>query len=465
MSTTPTADARRWLSLAVLLVPASLTLISTTSVNVALPAIRDSLDASPVERTLVLTGYALAYAIVLLPAGRLGDRIGHTKVFLAGTAMFALANLWSGLAPDPAQLIAARAIAGVSAGLVVTPVTALIQLLFAPQDRARPFGIMGAVFGASTAVGPLVGGLLLQGFGTEGWHAVFLVNVPVAVLALALAVVVLPKDRGLAERGSDHLGTAVFALALAATILPFSMGLQPLSAGVLTAGAVLWAVFALRMRSRARRALPVAVAPRVVAGRALPWGLVVAFLGFAGFTGAFLLLALLWQDALGRTPLEAGLLVVPFAVGNLAGAAATGRLTERFGTRLVVAGLAMVAAGMGAVGVLVLLAPDALSIAVMALPLLVTGLGAGLFIGPNTNDALSQTDRRDAGVASALVSAAQRCGTAVGIGVLSTLYATLPGGAAAMSTQAAAAFTTTAFALVGALVMALERRGRTPLAH
>lgn len=453
----------RWLALTVLLIPAALTLLSVTSVNVALPAIRDDLGAGPVAQSLVLTSYALVFALVLLPAGRWGDRYGHKKVFLAGVTVFTLASIWCGLAQSMPLLITGRALTAVGAGLAMTPVTALIQLLYQGPERARPFAILGAVFGAASAAGPLLGGLLVQAGDDVGWRLIFLVNVPFGLIAVAVAVVVLPTTQPRGVPGSDPVGLLLFTAGLVGTMLPFSLGdgVTNTNVVVLIIGIMLLTLFVAWERRRGGRGEFAVVPLRLFTRRALPIGVVTTFLGFAGFTASFLQLALLWQDALGHSALAAGLLVLPFALGSVAGSIATGRLTAVFGVRIVTIGTTMATVGLVTVGVLVLTVPAAtLSVWIMLLPLLLTGTGVGLFVGPNTNAAFAQTDGRDAGVASALVTAAQRCGTAVGIGLLSAIYVTVPGGPTELSTQSAAAFVTAAFTGAAALVMVFTRRSR-----
>lgn len=452
---------RRGLALTVLLIPAALTLVSVTSVNVALPSLRDALGASPAGQSLVLTAYAVAFALILLPAGRWGDAHGHRRVFLIGTAVFTAASLWCGLAPDVGQLVAARALAGIGGGLVITPVTAMIQLLYQGPERARPFGIMGAVFGASSAAGPLLGGLLVQAGGDLGWRLVFLVNVPIGLLAFWAGMKVLPSPPPRGSRGSDPGGLTLFSLALVGCIVPFSLVGRPwpLVFGILAAGLALAVAFVAWERRRERAEAPTAVPPELFRQRALPIGVLTTFLGFAGFTSSFLMLALLWQDALGRSPFEAGVLVLPFALGSMTSASQTQRLTERFGVRIVTAGLCMTGVGLAAVGVLVLtVPPESLSLLTLAGPLLLAGCGVGIFVGPNTNASFVQTPGPQAGVASALVTVAQRAGTAVGIGILTLLFATLPGGPTALGTQATAAFTSGGLMLLAAAVMVLTRR-------
>ncbi|WP_026373836.1 MFS transporter [Agrococcus lahaulensis] len=454
---------RRWLALTVLLLPTALTLMSVTSINVALPSIRESLGAGPVEQTLILTSYTIAFAVVLLPAGRLGDRYGHKRVFIVGVAVFTLASAWCALAPDPTQLILGRVLSGIAGGLVLTPLNALIQLLYSGRERARPFAIMGAVFGAASAVGPMLGGLLLEVGGESGWHLVFWVNVPFGVVAAIAAALVIPRGTPLGVRGRDPLGLLLFSVGITALVLPFALGsgVSAANLGVLAAGLALLAAFALWERARERRERFAIVPLRLFQQRALPIGIVTTFLGFASFTASFLMLALLWIDALGNAPLEAGVVVTPFALGSVAGALASQRVSRRFGVRTVTFGLALIAVSLVAVGALLAaLPPTAVTLPVMAAPLLAIGVGVGLFVGPNTNAAYVQTEPRDAGIASALITAAQRTGTAVGIGIVSALYALAPGGAAEVANHAAATFTTAAIAGAAVAVMVVSRRSR-----
>ncbi len=170
---------RAWLALVVLLAGMFMALLDTTIVNVALPTIRTSLDASEATLSWIISGYALAFGLILIPAGRIGDRFGHKWVFFTGLAIFTIASVACGLAQDSTQLIIARVIQGLGGGIFFPPVTAFIQLMFPPRMRGKAFGIMGAVIGISSALGPIVGGLLIQALGEEsGWRWIFAVNVP-----------------------------------------------------------------------------------------------------------------------------------------------------------------------------------------------------------------------------------------------------------------------------------------------
>jgi MFS family permease len=188
-SAAPVVSRRAWQALIVLLAGMFIALLDTTIVNVALPTIRTSLDASESTLSWIISGYALAFGLALIPAGRLGDRYGHKWVFVTGIALFTLASLACGVAQDDLQLVIARVVQGLAGGLFVPAVTAFIQLLFPPQARGKAFAIMGAVIGVSSALGPIVGGLIIQAAGEEsGWRLVFFVNLPVG-LATVIAVV------------------------------------------------------------------------------------------------------------------------------------------------------------------------------------------------------------------------------------------------------------------------------------
>src|SRR5665647_3112050 len=184
---------RAWRALGVLLIGMFMSLLDATIVNVALPTIRTSLDASEATLSWIISGYALAFGLALIPAGRLGDRYGHKWVFFTGLALFTIASLACGLAQDGMQLIVARVVQGLAGGIYLPAVTAYIQLLFTGRTRGRAFAIMGAVIGVSSALGPLIGGLLIQVFGnTNGWRLVFVVNLPIGIIALIAALFMLP---------------------------------------------------------------------------------------------------------------------------------------------------------------------------------------------------------------------------------------------------------------------------------
>ncbi len=201
---------RRNLALAALILGAAMMMIDVTIVNVAIPTLRNpqGLDADETTLSWIISGYALASGLLLIPAGRLGDRIGHKPVFIAGIVVFTLASLWCGLAVDGTQLVIARVVQGLGGGLFFPAIGAFIQQLFAGRSRGNAFAVLGASIGVFTAIGPLIGGLLIQAFGeTDGWRWIFFVNLPIGVVALIGAILLLPAG-GEDRRRSASTGSA-----------------------------------------------------------------------------------------------------------------------------------------------------------------------------------------------------------------------------------------------------------------
>src|SRR6516225_3678816 len=306
ISKTVDTERRSWLALTVLLVGAFMALLDTTIVNVAIPTIRTSLAASNATLSWIVSGYALAFGLALIPAGRVGDRLGHRWVFISGLALFTVASLACGLARDDTQLIAARAVQGLAGGMFFTPITALIQLMFGDRKRARAFAMMGATIGFSVALGPLVGGLIIAASGGDaGWRLVFDVNVPLGALAVVAAVVLLPAGAENTQSGADWPGLVLLSGALVALLTPLIQGQQegwPLWTYASMAGAIaLLVVFALWERRVEKAGGNPLVPPRLFAHASFTGGVVLALVYFAAFTSIFFTIALLWQVGLGHT--------------------------------------------------------------------------------------------------------------------------------------------------------------------
>jgi len=422
----------KWLALAVLLIGAFMALLDTTIVNVAIPTIRSSIGASNATLSWIVSGYALAFGLALIPAGRVGDRLGHKWVFIAGLSLFTIASLACGLAQDDGQLIAARAVQGLAGGMFFTTITALIQLMFAHRERGRAFAILGATIGFSTALGPLVGGLIIQAFGAEtGWRLVFGVNIPIGIVAVGAAAVFLPSGAESTDSAADWLGLALLTAGLVALLTPLIEGQQegwPSWTYVsMVGGAVLIALFALWERRLEKLEGNPLVPPRLFAHSSFTGGVLLALVYFAAFTSIFFTIALLWHAGLGHSALQSGLVAMPFAVGSIIGAARSDVLAARFGRSVLICGLGLVAAGITAVWLMLAhTAPTAYSGWELLAPLLIAGIGSGLFIAPNSDFIVATVERRDAGAASGVIGTMQRIGSAVGIAVIGTvLFGTL----------------------------------------
>jgi EmrB/QacA subfamily drug resistance transporter len=417
----------RWRALSVALVAGFMTLLDVSIVNVALPSIRDDLHLSSGELQWVLSGYALTFGLLLVPAGRFGDARGRRNVFIAGLIVFTVASAAAGLATGALWLIIARLVQGAAAGVVNPQVSGLIQQLFEPKERGRPFGLLGATIGISTAVGPLLGGLLIALFGAqEGWRWIFYINVPIGIAAVVLGRLWIPsraaEDK---QRESlDPVGVVLLGVGVVLLLLPLveerewhgpAKWLLVVAAAAVLTGFVFWE----RHFGRDHTAVVDLGLFRV---RSYALGSLVGLLYFAGFTTIFFIYTLYLQSGLHYSALLAGLAVTPFAVGSAAAAAIGGRIVNRYGRPLVVAGLAAVAAGLVVTDLVLHYVPGRGAGWAAALPLLVAGLGSGLVISPNQTLTLAEVPVAEAGSAGAVLQTGQRIGTATGIAAVGALF-------------------------------------------
>ncbi len=420
-------DGNRWKAMSVALVAGFMTLLDVSIVNVALPSIRADLDLSPGGLQWVLSGYALTFGLLLVPAGRFGDARGRRTVFIAGLAVFTLASAAAGLATSAVWLIVARLVQGAAAGVVNPQVSGLIQQLFRPAERGRPFGLLGATIGISTAVGPLLGGLLIQAFGAEsGWRWIFFINIPIGAAAIMLGSKWIPAPRAdQHDRESlDPVGVALLGAGVLLILLPLVQEREwqgPAKWLLLLAGLAVLAGFLAWERRHARRATPL-IELGLFQVRSYGLGALVGLLYFAGFSTLFFIYTLYLQSGLGYSALLAGVAITPFALGSAAAAAAGGRIVNRYGRPLVAVGLALVAAGLAGTVLALDLVPGALGGWAAALPLLVAGIGSGLVISPNQTLTLAEVPVERAGSAGAVLQTGQRIGTAVGIAVVGAVF-------------------------------------------
>ncbi|BBZ42030.1 MFS transporter [Mycobacterium conspicuum] len=418
--------------MAVLLAGAFMALLDSTIVNVAVPTIRTSIGASNATLSWIVSGYALAFGLALIPAGRIGDRIGHKWVFIGGLSLFTLASLACGLAQEDAQLVAARAVQGLAGGLFYTPINALIQLMFVDRQRGRAFSLRAATIGVSMACGPLAGGLIIQAFGPGvGWRLVFAINIPIGVLAVAAALRLLPGRADPRAFSADWPGLGLLSAGLVALLAALIEGQQlgwPVWTYLSLAAAVVTIVVFVRWQRRVenRGGTPV-VPPRLFKHRSFAGGVLVGLVDFAAFMSIFFTIAMLWQAGLSHSALQSGLVVMPFAVGIVVGAARSAAFAARFGRGALVIALGLVAVGMSAAWLVLAVTPAACySGWQLAVPLLVAGAGNGIFIAANLDFIVATVEPADAGAASGIICTTQRVGSSIGTAVASTvLFGTL----------------------------------------
>jgi EmrB/QacA subfamily drug resistance transporter len=417
----------RWLGLTVVLSAAFMQLIDISIVNVAIPSIQRELGASYGQVQLVVALYQLAFGALLITGGRLGDIVGRKRMFMLGMAGFTVASLACGLAPSPGWLIAARVAQGLTSALLFPQVFSLVQAEFAPAERATAFGIAGAVIGAATIAGPLLGGVLIQAdVAGLGWRPIFLVNVPIGIVALVAASRWLHESRGSGRTRLDLAGVAVVTPGLLLLVYPLVQGraegwpawaFASLAAAVGVLAGFAW----LERRVAARGGVPLVV-PELFADRAFRVGILVSFVFFLGVPAFFLTFTVHLQVGLGFSALGAGLATLPFAVGSATASAASVRLAPRFGRPVLQVGSGLMVVGMLALIATIHLADLDLRSYQLAPALLVAGLGMGLVVAPLIDTVLAGIHGGAHGSASGVLSTMQQVGGAVGVALIGVAF-------------------------------------------
>ncbi|MFL6075877.1 MAG: MFS transporter [Mycobacteriales bacterium] len=417
----------RWLTLAVVAGGLFLAVMSTTVVSVALPAIGADLRAGPTDLQWTVDAYVLVYASLLVAGGVAGDRWGRKGAFLLGVALFGLGSLAAGLAPSVPLLLAGRVAQGLGPALLVPGSLTILRATFAdPRERAAAIGLWSTSSGLALAVGPVLGGAIVDGV---GWRGVFLLNVPLAALLALLAAGYVPRLPRVAGHGFDWLGAVLTTGALAAVAYALIDGQRRgwTSAAVLvTAGAGV-AGLAVFVWWETRVAAPL-VDVTLFTRPAFAVANVAALVVFFAFVGGIVYLSAYFQQVQGRSPVVAGLEVSAIGAAFALAAPVSGRLVGRVGPRgPMLAGLA--GAGLATLGLL-RLRPDTGPGGVWW-NLALVGAGAGLCLTPMTAIAVSAVDADRAGMASAVHNALRQLGQVLGVAVLGALvYGGLPGGAA-----------------------------------
>jgi EmrB/QacA subfamily drug resistance transporter len=411
----------RWVVLAVIGIAQLAVVLDATIVNIALPSAQRELGFADDQRQWIVTAYSLAFGSLLLLGGRLGDLFGRKNLFLLGLVGFAAASVLGGLAQDFTQLVAARALQGVFGALLAPSALALLTTTFTdPAERARAFGVFGAIAGSGAATGVLLGGVLTE---YASWRWCLYVNVVFAVLGVVGALLFMPRSvRGPRPR-LDLLGTVTITLGLVGIVYGFSSAetdgwSDAVTITSLTAGVVLVALFVLVESRVAHPLLPLRIVRDRDRGGALT---AIGLVGVAMF-GIFLFLTYYLTQTLGFSSLETGLSFLPMPLSIMTAATQiTPRLLPRVGPKVLLRTGGLVAAA----GILLFLRTDVDSTwAGTVLPaLVVTGLGMGLTISSAMNTATSGVSREDAGAASASVNTFQQIGGSIGTALLSTVFA------------------------------------------
>jgi EmrB/QacA subfamily drug resistance transporter len=426
-ATAATADPRRWLTLIILLLAAFMNLLDVSIVNIAIPSIQRNLNASYADVQWALAGYTLAYALVLISGGRLGDIYGRKRLFLIGVTGFTIMSALCGAAQSPGMLIACRVAQGAMGAIMVPQVLAVIQVIFPPAERIKALAGFGVTAGLGTVSGPLIGGLLIQHnlFGL-GWRPIFLINVPVGIVAVVASALLVRESRAPSRPRLDLAGVGLITVALLLLLFPLVQGRQlgwpAWTFAAMAASAPVFALFVWYEQVKSRRDSSPLVPMRLFRDRGFSAGMAIAVTFFLGIASYGLVLTLFLQLGLGFTALHAGLTFLPFSLGVLLASAAAARLAPRFGRGVTMAGALIIAAGMASVIAATNHYGAAVTTWELVPGLVAAGLGLGAVIAPLADIVLARVPRADAGSASGVFNTGLQLGNSIGIAVIGVIF-------------------------------------------
>ncbi|MEU3981159.1 MFS transporter [Streptomyces sp. NPDC026672] len=412
------------------LLAAALPLVDFFIVNVALPTMGRDLDASEAVLELVVAGYGLAYAVLLVLGGRLGDLFGRRRLFIGGMAAFGLTSLACGLAPDAWSLVGARVAQGAAAAAMLPQVLATIQASTKGARRARAMSLYGATAGLSMVAGQILGGVLVAAdIAGTGWRSVFLVNVPVVVIGLVLAVRTVPETRSHHPEPVDGAGTVLLAVSLLTLLAPLTEGRAagwPLWTWLSLAAFpfAAWGFYAVERREDRAGRTPL-VPPSLLELASLRRGLVLIVPFSIGFSGFMFVIAVALQQGAHLGPVQAGLALAPMAVAFFLVSLAGPRLVGRYGTRVVTAGSVLQGVGVALIALAAWRDWPHLGFTELLPGVAVAGAGQALQLPVVLRLVLSEVPAARAGVGSGVMVTTQQSALALGVATLGTLFLSL----------------------------------------
>jgi EmrB/QacA subfamily drug resistance transporter len=413
-------ENKKWWTLAAVAFGLFMIMLDNTIVNVALPSIQRSLHMSISSLEWIVTAYALTFAALLITGGKLGDLYGRRRMFIAGLVVFTLASLACGLAPSAGFLIGARAVQGIGAALMNPATLSIITATFPPKERGQAIGIWAGVSALALAIGPLIGGLIVDNI---NWHWIFYVNVPVGVVGILVSRWVIAESRDTShEQSIDFPGLVTSGGALLALSYALIEGNQrgwgsPEIIGLFVGAAVLLAVF---IRLELRQRLPMLDLGLFKIG-SFAGANIVAMLVSLGMFGVFFFISLYVQNVLGYSPTKAGAIFLPMTVLIILVAPIAGKLSDRIGSRW------LMGTGMGILGVSLLLYQRiGLHTGFWSLlpQLVLGGVGMALVMSPMTSAAMGSVPVDKAGVGSGVLNSFRQVGGSLGIALMGAILLT-----------------------------------------
>lgn len=414
----------------VLLAGAFLPIMDFFITNVALPSIDASLHASASSLELVIAGYGVAYATLLVLGGRLGDRYGRHRMFLGGLVGFVLASLACGVAPSVSALIAARIVQGATAALLIPQVLATFHHVLEGERKSRAVALYGATSGIAAVVGQLAGGLLVSAdIAGTSWRPIFLVNVPIGVVVILVAARIVPSTRSPHPVGIDLPGTVLFAATLTALLVPLTEGHSlgwPWWTWLLLAVAVVLgaATYLVEKRTEQRGEVPL-LPPSLLRLPSMSRGLAMVFAFSIGFGAFMFVFALTVQNGLHADALHSGLAILPMALLFFAGSLVAPRMITRYGRAALSTGAVIQLAGLASLVTILVGNWPHVSLWAMALPLALIGAGQSMLFAGLFRSVLADVPAHLGGIGSGVLITLQQSGLALGVATLGTLYLTL----------------------------------------
>jgi EmrB/QacA subfamily drug resistance transporter len=414
--------------LAVILTASFLGVLDFFIVNVSIPSIQDTLYASFGEIQMVIACYGLAYAVFLITGGRLGDLYGRKRMFLLGMAGFTLASALCGFATSPQMLIVSRVLQGLAGAMMFPQVLSIIQVTFPPAERTRAFSILGVVVGAGSFSGNVLGGLLVEGnlLGL-GWRPIFLVNLPIGIVALIAAGILLHESRALHAARPDLVGVVIASVGLFLLLFPLIEGREaawplPWTLGMLALSLVMLVVFLGFEWWLTKRGGTPLVELGLFRDRTFVVGLLTSGAFYGGLSAFFLTFTLFLQDGLRLSPRNAGLTFAPFALGFLSSSLVAVKLASRMGRRSIQLGACMMILGLISFVLLARIWGCDLPVGLLIPLLFVYGAGQGLVVPTLLATVLSGIPSRAAGSASGVLTTTQQVAINLGVAGIGSIY-------------------------------------------
>ena len=414
---------RRWRALGVLLLAGFLALLDTSIVVNALATVQRDLGASYAQIQWVLAGYSVAYGMLLITGGRLGDIYGRKRLFVWGLAGFVLASALCCLSATAEMLIASRVLQGLCAGLMFPQISSLTQVMFGLEERPRAFGLQGAMVGLGIVVGPLLGGTLIGAdlFGSS-WRPIFLINVPLGLLIVWPALRLLPESRSQTTSAMDWMGVAISSLGMFLLTYPLVLGRElgwpQWSLWMLGAGGLVLALFIAQQKGLTHRGSSALLDFSLFAQLSFRIGALIGFVFQMGVLSFFVSMALFLQNGLGFSAIDAAFALLPFQLSIVMSSLNSARVSGWLGSRALNLGAGLLLVSMGLIIFTVRQAGVGLQGFEMIPALVVGGLGFGLIVAPLQTLVLRQVPPQSAGSASGILATLNQVGSALGVAIM-----------------------------------------------